>query len=104
MNIVELIEATTDAVTTPAEASINGSDVPVTIHAEGLAGVETVQLKVRNGGAYVDVYQDGHLLRLTATQNVLSINSPMELGVTKSATVAAVGVYLTYGQSRSGKL
>lgn len=93
-----LIEETTSAVTTPAFVKVTQDMVPATLIASGLATTEEAQVlvSVDDGVTNQEVLQEGTTVVLTATDTVKSINSPMMVGVTKDATVAAGGVFLSY--------
>ena len=91
-----IIGETTDAVSTTAEFPVVQKMLPATISATNLAGAETVAIlfSVDGGATFEPLAQDGTDLELTATSNVFTIQSPMMLGVTKSATVGASGVFI----------
>ena len=67
-----------------------------TISAGKLASAETVTFQLDEDDVVTlgDLYQDGSIRQLTATHNVMTIQGPIDLQVTKSVTAAAVGVYL----------
>lgn len=90
---VEVIAPTTAAVTTQRRVRV--TSVPSTIIATGLAGAEvvTVYLSVDDGVTWEALSVSGSPAVLTATDNTLAVYSPLLLGFTKSATVAAAGVY-----------
>ena len=91
-----IITETTDAVSTAVEFPVVQKMLPATISATNLAGAETVAIlfSVDGGSTFEPLAQDGADLELTATSNVFTIQSPMMLGVTKSATVGACGVFI----------
>ena len=94
-----LIPAATDAETTQKVAKIRQEALPATLFATGLAGVEvaTVFISPDGGGTFEAMFQGGTAVELTATNNIISINSPMTIGVTKDATASAAGVFLNSG-------
>lgn len=97
-----LIEPQTAVVTDIAFTRITQSMVPVTIMVSNLAGVESVALLVSpdNKLTTFPLIQSGTTVTLTITNTVQTINSPMLLGVTKTATVGTAGVFLAYGETK----
>jgi len=93
-----IISPQTGAVTTEAEIRI--TDLPATIGASNLATTETVTIlfSVDNGATWEESAIDGITTQLTATNKIIGVYSPVLLAVTKSATAAASGVYLTTSQ------
>lgn len=93
----EIVTPTTSAITSGNEVEVEITDLPATIIATGLAGAETVTLKysVDNGKTWEDSYSDGSQDQLTATNKSYGVYSPIKLGVIKSASAGAVGVYLS---------
>ncbi len=91
-----IIEETTDAVSTAVEFAVVQKMLPATLSATNLTAAETVAVmfSVDGGTTFEALAQDGADLELTATSNVFSIQSPMMLGVTKSATASASGVFI----------
>ena len=73
-----------------------GANRRMTISAGKLANSEivTFQLDEDDVSSIGDLYQDGLIRQLTATHNAMTIEGPIDLQVSKSATAAAVGVYL----------
>jgi hypothetical protein len=67
-----------------------------TISAGKLAGAEVVTFQLEEEGvsSLGDLYQDDAIRQLTATHNAMTIQGPIDLQVSKSATAAAVGVYM----------
>ena len=67
-----------------------------TISAGKLATTEVVTFQLDEDGvsSLGDLYQDGVIRQLTATHNAMTIEGPIDLQVSKSATAAAVGVHL----------
>ena len=92
---VELISATTDAVSTKAPYKITQDRVPVTIVADNLAGSEEVDFyfSIDAGANWVLLQVDGSPVVLTATDNAKTFFGPMLIGVVKDATASACGVY-----------
>lgn len=81
------------------KASIN--TVPATLIATGLTGKEVIPVYVTpdNGATSVVASQNDIVVELTATNNVISVNTPVHLGVGKPLTASKVGVYLASGTS-----
>ncbi len=94
---ITLIPEQTGVVTTPVFNEIVGGDTPATLIATGLAGVEEVDvlISVDNGVSNQPVVQEGTTVKLTVTNNTVTINSPMTVGVIKDTTVGAAGVFLS---------
>lgn len=94
----EIIAPTTSAETT--EQEIRVTDLPASIIATNLATTETVSIafSVDNGKNWEDLYLEGLQVQLTATNKAVGLYSPMLIAVTKSATAAASGVYLSNSQ------
>lgn len=92
----ELIKAQTGAVTTPAVFPVVQKALPATVSASNLAGSESVAIlfSVDGGSTFEPMSQGGAALELTATDNQLTIESPLMLGVTKSATAGLSGVFI----------
>lgn len=90
---VVVIAPTTDAVTVQKRMRI--TTVPATLIATNLAGAEAALIffSVDDGGTWEALSIAGSQAQLTADDSTLAIYSPMLIGVTKSATVAASGVY-----------
>ncbi len=86
----------TDAVSTPVEFPVVQKSLPATIYATNLEAAETAAIlfSVDGGTTFEPLAQDGADLELTATSNVFTIQSPMLLGVTKSATASPSGVFI----------
>jgi hypothetical protein len=87
-----IIDATTDADT----VTIKLDKGIYTISAGKLATTEVVTFQLEEEGVSVlgDLYQDDAIRQLTATHNAMTIQGPIDLQVSKSATAAAVGVYM----------
>ena len=92
----EMIKPQTGAVSVVAQFAVVQKTLPATISATNLTAAETVAImfSVDGGENFEPLAQDGADLELTATSNVFNIQSPMLLGVTKSATVSASGVFI----------
>lgn len=88
-----LIEPTVAAVAT--EVPLPDFKFPTTLIADGLAGAETVSVWLSHdqGTTWQAYLVGGAQLTLTATAPNVRVEGPAFLGVTKSATVAATGVY-----------
>lgn len=73
-----------------------GASRQVTISAGKLAGAEIVTFQLDEDGVAVigDLYQDGQIRQLDATNNATIVEGPIDLQVSKGATALAVGVYL----------
>lgn len=97
---ITLISEQTGAVTTVVAFRVQQRFVPATIFATNLAGAESVAIlfSVDDGLTFEPLSQDGADLTLVPTANTLTIRSPMLLGVTKTATVAAGGVFVMANQ------
>lgn len=93
---VNIIPEQTAAVTAVAAHPVYAEMVPATLIATNLAGSESVAVlfSVDGGITFEPLAQDGADLTLTATQNTFNMTSPLLLGVTKSSTAAACGVFL----------
>jgi len=87
------INATTAEVTSDM-LQLRQSDVPTTITAKGLAGVETVDIKMSqdSGATSFDAYYDGNQVQLTATGNQTVITSPGTYILYKNTTAGNVTV------------
>ena len=96
---ITVIPKQTDAVTDTRFIALRKDQVPATIMANDLAGSEEVDIFFSpDGGETFDTaFQEGSAVVLTATANLLTIESPVHLGVQKDATVAAVGVFVSIG-------
>jgi hypothetical protein len=71
---------------------------PVTLYFLGasLAGGETVTVQFLDGTTWRNMYSDGDLVSLTATNNTLTIYGPLEFRVYKTITVADIGVGISH--------
>lgn len=77
---------------------ITGKMWPVTLIARGLAGAEVVPVffSVDDGITFETVFQEGSVVELTATNKVVTVNSPITIGVTKPTTAGEAGVFLAF--------
>lgn len=68
---------------------------PISISAPGMAGAENadVQFSQDGGTTWNDLFEDGVQIRLTATNNMITIFGPGVFRIDKEATAAAVGVF-----------
>ncbi len=94
-----LIALATGAETDVKEAKIIQDQVPATLIARGLAGVEVVPVlfSTDNGATFENVFEGGSQVTLTATNKTFTINSPIHIGVTKPTTAGNAGVFLAVG-------
>jgi hypothetical protein len=94
-----LLAPTTSAAQSEA-FKVTRNMLPVTLHANLLAGAETadVQISVDNGSNWVDIRETvvgvGAAIELTVNHNVYRISSPGYYRVDKDATVGSCGIYL----------
>ena len=84
-----------DAQTAADTVKISLASGSYTISAGKLATTEVVTFQLDEDGvsSLGDLYQDGVIRQLTATHNAMTIEGPIDLQVSKSATAAAVGVH-----------
>lgn len=69
-----------------------------TIAAYNLAGAETVNIEFQVGSNYTQVYDSsGNALKLTATQNPLTLVGPGTYKLSKSSTAGASSVHVNKG-------
>ncbi len=96
-----IIPEQTGAVATAVKYESQQRFVPSTVMATNLAGVESVAVlfSVDDGVTFEPLSQDGSDLTLTALANTFAITSPGLFGFTKSATVAAAGVFVMQNQT-----
>ncbi len=101
MTAQKLIDPTTSAITDPVIVKIDDNVAPATLIAEGLTGVEVISVLVSNdGGATTQqAFQNGTAVELTATNNTLSVNTPVTVGLIKPVTGSAAGVFLSSGNA-----
>lgn len=95
----KLIDLTTLAITDPVIVRIDASVIPATLVAEGLTGFEfiSVLVSIDGGTTTQQSYQDDSEVKLTATNNTLSVNTPITIGLVKPVTISAAGVFLSSG-------
>ena len=88
-----LIEPQTGAATHKISVGANRT---ITISSGKLVSAEVVTFQLDEDGvsSLGDLYQDGSIRQLDATNNAVSVTGPIDLQVSKSATAAAVGVYI----------
>ena len=93
-----IIPLQTTAETDIKSVQITGEMWPVTIIARGLQGAEVVPVffSVDDEVTFETVFQEGAAVELTATNKVVTINSPMRIGVTKPTTAGQAGVFLAF--------
>ena len=90
-----LIAATTSAASAYLEVHHGQS---ATIAAYNLAGAETVNIEFKVGTNYTQVYGTaGSALKLTATQNPLTLVGPGTYKLSKSSTAGASSVHVNKG-------
>jgi hypothetical protein len=97
-----LINPTLDSVTTPVHVMLpQNESIPSTLVATGLAGAGSikVQISVDEGVSFHDIYINGTLQEMTATNNVIGVDAPGYYRFIKTATSPAAGLYLIYGRS-----
>ena len=96
-----LIKPQTAAVTDIKFVKVNSNTVPATLVATGLTGKEVIPIYITpDGGATSELASQYDVaVELTATNNVISVNTPVHLGVGKPLTASKVGVYLANGTS-----
>lgn len=68
---------------------------PVSVIATGLAGAENADLQVNANDVWQDVFQDSAQVRLTATNNMVTVYGPGLYRVDKEATAGAAGIFLS---------
>lgn len=93
----ELLLAAQTAVGNSAEFTLQDNrTLPVSLSADGIAGVETITLQFHNGVNWVDFYKDGNTdpERITITNSMLSIWGIGRFRGVKSITAASVPIYL----------
>ena len=101
MTAQTLIKPQTAAIEAIKFVKVDSNIVPATLIATGLTGKEVVPIYVTPDGGETSelASQESVAVELTATNNVISVNTPVYLGVSKPLTAAAVGVYLASGIS-----
>ena len=94
-----LIDPTTLAITDPVIVKVDASVTPATLVAEGLTGVEVISVLVStdDGTTTQQSFQNDTAVELTATNNTLSVNTPVTIGLLKPITGSAAGVFLSSG-------
>jgi len=92
-----VIPKQTAEVTVPVIVNLeNPQALPATIVDVGLVAAETAPISFSedDGTTKTPASQEGAVVVLTATNNVIKIDSPITLTVVKDATVGAAGVFL----------
>lgn len=97
----ELIAPATGAVTSDAfnvgRATRPEESRPITVIASNLVGSETADIQIKTGDSskeWIDVYEGGSQMQLTATNNVEVINAPGVFRIVKGVTAGSCGIYL----------
>lgn len=92
-----LISPTTAVATNDFEKVI-GNQIPATLFATNLATTEEVDISISPdaGATFETIFQEGSAVVLSATNNTMTINSPVRIRVAKDATAALSGVFLNY--------
>lgn len=85
-----LIAATTAAASSAPFTLTPGQNAYV--FAQGLAGVETVTLQRHGPAGFSDMYSEGQVVQLTATENTLLLEAPGTYRVVKSTTAGSASV------------
>ena len=82
------------AETTSEKIQLRAVDLPASITAKGLAGVETVDIKMSqdDGATSFDLYYGGTQVQLTATSNQTTIDGPGTFILYKNTTAGTVVV------------
>lgn len=83
-----LIDAQTAAVSTAVPFIVRPDQLPCSVRSAGLAGAETVTVKMDVNGTMADFPDNG----ITATKQAITLLAPGKYGVIKSATAAATTV------------
>lgn len=93
---IEILAPTTGTGTSTEFKMTHAETSPHSISANGIAGAETVTLQFHNGVAWVDYYKDGNATpeQITVNNSMISIWGVGRWRGVKSATVAAVPIYL----------
>jgi hypothetical protein len=69
---------------------------PATIHCKGLAGAETIAIKIKTGSTYTAIAdRDGVAITLTATKTIFTLQASGEFLISKPITAGAVEVYVS---------
>lgn len=98
-NSQTLIAPIAGEVTVHKVAKLRQEDYPATLFCTGItSGTVTVSISPDGGESFIELEKGTpNIYVFTATQNILEINSPMTIGVTKAATTPDVGVFLNKG-------
>ncbi len=92
-----VIPKQTAAVTTPVVVNLESPQaLPATIVAVGLATTETATISFSedDGTTKTEAKQEGVSVVLSATNNIIKIDSPVTITVVKDATAGAAGVFV----------
>src|SRR5690554_4101842 len=92
-----VIEKTTEAVVDPRAFAVQVARLPCTILATGLGEGEEVSVHFSpdGGNTWEPLKRNGQAVTLTEDNNISKIDSPILLGVTKSATALPAGVFVS---------
>lgn len=93
---IRVVEEQTGAITVPIQFPVEHKKIPATIFATNLGVDESVAIlfSTDGGKTFEPHAQDGVDLVMTETANAFSINAPILIGITKTATAAPVGVFI----------
>ena len=93
----ELLKAVTGADDSDP-VSVKGAKLPYTFHCSPpLAGSEKAKIQYKGGdGNFYDLYIEGTLQELSATNSMITIFGNGQFQVAKEATVSATGVFGDY--------
>lgn len=100
MSTTVIIAPTQAAVTSGVYAMLpQNNRIPSTVVATNLANADNVkiQISVDQGVTFHDIYINGTLQEVTATNNVVGIDAPGYYRFVKTVTAAEAGVYLISG-------
>jgi hypothetical protein len=95
-----LIHPTINEVTTDKFAMLpQNNRIPCTIVATNLTGAENIkiQISVDDGATFHDIFINGTLQELAATNNVVGVDAPGFYRFVKTTTKNEVGLYLVSG-------
>ena len=95
MTAETLITPTTEIGT--AHVSVDPTQIPLTVFATGLAGVEavTVKLSPDEGVTPATLYQNGTAVTLTATNTAIVLDAVGYYTFAKSTSVGSSGLYIS---------
>ena len=94
-----LIAPTLSAVTVNVPTKLRQEDFPATLFCTGITtGTVTISISPDGGESFIALEKESdNIYEFDSTRNILRIDSPMTIGVTKSTTTPAVGVFLNKG-------